>query len=134
MDADIEGLASLAANKPAHDWTDPDLDQATLELAQFSQQFIRAEAFARVKGRGDKRHAMSVVVGMDGQPTPVSHEFSVTDEDYDAIQDLINRVEITLSQVNQQQKNVIMAALAELSAKYMRSIDEPATKRHKVAT
>lgn len=130
-DADIEGLASLAVNKPSHDWTDPDLNQATLELANFAQQFIRVEAFARVKGRGDKRHAMAVVVGMDGQPTPISHEFSVTDADHDAIQELIHRVEITLEQADQQQKNIIMAALAELSARYMR--DTTPTKRRKVA-
>ena len=131
-DSDIEGLVSLAVNKPSRDWTDPDLSQTTLELASFAQQFIRVEAFARVKGRGDKRHAMAVVVGMDGQPTPISHEFSVTDADQNAIQELIYRVEITLAQADQQQKNIIMAALAELSARYMRT-EEPATKRRKVA-
>ena len=127
-DSDIEGLASLAVNKPSRDWTDPDLNQATLELASFAQQFIRVEAFARVKGRGDKRHAMAVVVGMDGQPTPISHEFSVTDADQTAIQELIHRVEITLAQADQQQKNIIMAALAELSARYMRNTEEPPSK------
>jgi hypothetical protein len=131
-DSDIEGLASLAANKPSHDWTDPDLNQATLELASFAQQFIRVEAFARVKGRGDKRHAMAVVVGMDGQPTPISHEFSVTDSDQSAIEELIHRVEVTLAQADQQQKNVILAALAELSARYMRRSGDAATKRRKV--
>lgn len=132
--SDIEGLASLAVNKPPQDWTDPDLNQVTLELASFAQQFILVEAFARVKGRGDKRHAMAVVVGMDGQPTPFSHEFSVTDSDYDAIQDLIHRVELTLAQADQQQKNIIMAALAELSARYMRNSEGPPTKRRKAAT
>jgi hypothetical protein len=29
-DQDIEGLASLASNKPPRDWTDPDLNQAGL--------------------------------------------------------------------------------------------------------
>ena len=130
-DTDIEGLASLAVNKPSNDWTDPDLNQATLELASFSQQFIRTEGFARVKGRADKRHAMAVVVGMDGQPNTLSHEFSVTDADQDAIQDLIHRVELALAQADQQQKNVIMAALAELSARYMRGPDDPVAKPRK---
>ena len=87
-DRDIEGLVSLAVNKPPREWTDPDLDQASLELAKFAQQFIQTEAFARVKGRSDKRHAMAVVVGLHGQPTPVSHEFLVADEDRDEVHSL----------------------------------------------
>ena len=65
-DEDMEGLASMAVNKPPRDWVDPDVDRAAVELAELAQRFIRAEAFARVKGRQDKRHAMAVVVGMDG--------------------------------------------------------------------
>ena len=129
-DADIEGLASLAANKPPRDWTDPDLNQAALELASFAQQFIRTEAFARVKGRGDKRHAMAVVVGMGNQPTPTSHEFFVSDADRGAIEDLIYRVELTLGQADQEQKHVILAALAEISARFMReTTGQPTNKR-----
>lgn len=123
-DTDIEGLASLAANKPPRDWTDPDLNQAALELASFAQQFIRTEAFARVKGRGDKRHAMAVVVGTGNQPTPTSREFSVTDADRGAIDDLIYRVELILGQADQEQKHVILAALAEISARFMRETAE----------
>src|SRR5581483_11109799 len=59
---DMEGIAGLAANKPAREWTDADLDQAKLEIASFAQQFIRTESFARVRNRKDKRHAMAVVV------------------------------------------------------------------------
>jgi hypothetical protein len=129
-DADIEGLASLAANKPPRDWTDPDLNQAALELASFAQQFIRTEAFARVKGRGDKRHAMAVVVALGSQPTPTSHEFSVTEADRGAIEDLIYRVELTLREADQRQKHVILAALAELSARFMReTVEQPPKKR-----
>jgi hypothetical protein len=132
-DSDIEGLASLASNKPPRDWTDPDLNQAALELANFAQQFIRTEAFARVKGRGDKRHAMAVVVAIAGQPTPRSHEFSITEQDRGAIEDLIYRVEFTLSQANQQGKHVILAALAELSARFMKdTADRPSKARRAV--
>ena len=130
---DVESLASLAVNKPSRDWTDPDLDQAKLELAAFAQQFIRAEAFARVKGRVDKRHAMAVVVGFDSQPAQLAHEFSVTDADRDAIQDLISRVEATLKQADQQQKNIILAALAELSARFISNEQQRNQKRKRVS-
>jgi hypothetical protein len=132
-DSDIEGLASLASNKPPRDWTDPDLNQAALELASFAQQFIRAESFARVKGRGDKRHAMAVVVALGGQPTPTSHEFSISDADKAAIEDLIYRVELTLKQADQKGKDIILAALAELSARFMNETVTPPTPRRRAA-
>lgn len=132
-DADVEGLASLAANKPPRDWTDPDVDQAALELASFAQQFIRAEAFARVKGRRDKRHAMAVVVALDGQPTPSSHEFSITESDRAAIDDLIFRVELTLKQADHRHRDIILAALAELSSRFMKDTLELSDTGRKVA-
>jgi hypothetical protein len=117
--ADIEGIASLAANKPPRDWVDPDLDRAAVDIADMAQHFIRAEAFARVKGRSDKRHAMAVVVGMNGRPGPILEEFDVMDTDRTAIEDLIARVEQALEGADPKRKHIILAALAELSARYM---------------
>lgn len=116
---DLEGLAGLATNKPPRDWTDPDLDQARLEIASLAQQFIRTEAFARVKGRTDKRHAMAVVVGLEGSPQAVSQEFAIADTDKAAVQELIGRVERALVGAGLHQKDIILAALAEISARYM---------------
>lgn len=120
-DEDMEGLASMALNKPPRDWVDPDIDRATVELASRAQRFIRAEAFARVKGRRDKRHAMAVVVGMGGHPTLVHEEFEVTDRDQSAVRELIDRVDVTLRDNGQERRNVILAALAEVSARYLDS-------------
>jgi hypothetical protein len=119
-DSDIEGLASLAADKPPRDWTDPDLDRAAVELAELCQRFLRAETFARVKGRPDKRHAMAVVVGMNGRPAPLLEEFEIGDSDRIAVNDLIAQVSIALETADPGKKNIILAALAELSARYMR--------------
>src|SRR3546814_5856494 len=78
-DESFEGIASLAANKPPRDWVDPDLDQAAIEIADMSQKFLRAETYARVKGRPDKRHAMAFVIGTNGRPAPLLEEFDVAD-------------------------------------------------------
>lgn len=130
-DADIEGIASLAANKPPRDWTDPDLDRALVEITDLSQKFIRAELFARVKGRTDKRHAMAVVVGVEGRPTPVHEEFAVTDSDRKQVEKLIVRVESALADADKHGRNVILAALAELSARYMSpNAPDTATKKN----
>jgi hypothetical protein len=115
----MEGIASLATNKPPRSWVDADLDQAAIEIADLAQKFIRSEAFARVKGRPDKRLAMAVVVGRHGRPTPVAGEFDITDTDRAAVDDLIARVEHTLEGADTRSRNIILAALAEMSARYL---------------
>ena len=71
-DEHFEGIASLAASKPPKEWVDLDLDQARIEIADLAQKFLRAEMYARVKGRRDKRHAMAVVIDVEGQPEAAS--------------------------------------------------------------
>jgi hypothetical protein len=36
-----------------------------------AQKFLRAETYARVKGRPDKRQALAVMIGMNGRPAPL---------------------------------------------------------------
>jgi hypothetical protein len=123
-DDDMEGIASLATSKPPRDWVDADLDKAAVEIADLSQKFLRAEAFARVKGRADKRQAMAVVVGMDGRPTPIAGEFSVRDTDRNAIDRLVLQVQRVLEKSDRQGRNIVLAALAELSARFLLDGDE----------
>ena len=115
----FEGIASLAADKPPHDWVDPDLDRAAIELADMAQKFLRAETFARVKGRPDKRQAMAVVVGMDGRPAPMLEVFDIADSDRTAVNALVKRVSATLEETDTSRRSIILAALAELSTRYM---------------
>ena len=123
-DESFEGIASLAANKPPRDWVDPDLDQAAIELADMAQKFLRAETFARVKGRPNKRHAMAVVVGMGGRPTPVHDEFTITDLEREEVDALIKLVDAALNRSGEKPRNVILAALAELSARHLKKAAE----------
>ena len=120
-DEDMEGLAGMAVNKPPRDWVDPDIDRATVELADMAQQFVRAEAFAHVKGRQDKRHSMAVIVGMGGQPKLVHDEFDIMELEQPAVRELIERVDATLRDNGEERRNIILAALAELSAQYLNS-------------
>lgn len=128
----IEGLASLAANKPPRDWIDTDLDRAQLSIAELSQSFNKAEAFARVRGRRDKRQAMAVVVGMSGRPTPFMNEFDVTDADRGHVDALISRLEEVLQESGDSKRQVVLAALAELSARYMEFPVEASEQQQKV--
>jgi hypothetical protein len=119
--ADMEGLASLAADKLPRDWNDSDRERAALGLAELAQQFLRMETFARVKGRQAHRSAMALVVGVENQPTPLFREFEISDADRKDIAALVTAVEATLASANQTSRNVILAALAEISTRYMQN-------------
>ena len=124
-DADMESLASMVANKPARSWVDADIDRATVQLAEMAQRFLRAESFAHVKGRSDKRHSMAVTVGMRGFPSTVQNEFDVTSLERPAVEVLVSKIEGTLQGAGEERRNVVLAALAELSARYL-DPNEPA--------
>lgn len=115
----IEGIASLAVNKPPRDWIDPDIDRATIEITDYCQKFLRIETFARVKGRVNKRHSMAVVVGVGGKPTPMLKEFDISESDRAAINSLIDQIDEALQRSDHVRKNIIFAALAELTARYI---------------
>lgn len=117
-DEDMEGIASLASNKPPKIWVDNDADRAKVELTQLAQNFIRMEAFARVKGRADKRLSLSVIVGIDGRPTPVHCDFDILDSSRNRVDSLIGQMEILISKESGDPE-IILAALAELSARYI---------------
>ncbi len=121
---DMAGLASLATNKPPKMWVDNDVDRAKVEITALAQKFIRAEAFARVKGREDKRQSLSVVVGINGRPTPIHHDFDVVDSDRKEIDALVSTLEKSILAEHGDRKNIVLAALAELSARYINSSDE----------
>lgn len=124
-DIAFEGIASLAASKPPRDWVDPDLDRSAVDLAEMSQKFLRAETFARIKGRPQKRQAMAVVIGMQGRPVPLLEEFDIADVDRAEVNKLVSRMMATLEQADTSRRNIILAALAELSAQFMQSASKP---------
>ena len=119
-DESFEEIVSLAAGKPPREWVDPDLDRGAINLVDLAQKFLRTESFARVKGRRDKRQSIAVVIGMkDNRPAPILEEFQVADSDRDEIEGIITRVEDALKHADTDQHNLILAALAEVSARYM---------------
>tara|TARA_R110002020_G_scaffold50821_5_gene143886 strand:- start:10892 stop:14266 length:3375 start_codon:yes stop_codon:yes gene_type:complete len=122
-DADVEGLASLATSKPPKDWVDTDLDRAAVVIMDLSQQFNKAESFARVKGRVDKRHAMAVVIGIGGRPTPIFREFDISDHERDQVNALVSRLDGAVSQSSD--GRLVLAALAEISARYITADVQP---------
>ena len=115
---DIEGIASLAANKPASDWTDSDADRATMEVADLAQRFNRAEAFARVKGREDGRHSVAFVVGLDHSPEVAAREFEITDMERRDVLKLARGIR-ALTDAEGVRQEIILAAIAHVGSELL---------------
>ena len=109
----LEGIASLAANKPPRDWTDNDCDAASLELSKLAEKFKRAEAFARVKGRPDGRHAISFVVGLDRSPRILATDFEIAERDRKKVLEVARQIS---SLANGYKPEVLLAALAQVGS------------------
>lgn len=116
---DMEGLASIAANKLPRDWNDSDRERARVGIAELAGAFLKLETMARVKGRKGRRQAFAVMMGHDGAPLPLFGEFEVSDSDRKDVSALATAVDAALAHSDQKRREVIMAALAEVMSRYL---------------
>lgn len=116
---DMEGIAGVAINKLPRDWNDSDRERASIGVAELASQFLKTETMARVKGRKDRRHALAVVVGKENMPRSLFREFQVADADWQDVETLAETVDKALSEADQKRREVILAALIEVTSKYL---------------
>jgi len=109
----IEGILSLAANKPPRDWTDRDIDIATLDISQSALRFVQAEAFVSVKGRKPNSEAFAVVIGVGAGAKIVSRSFSITDRHRQAVDSKAKEITAQLRRQGLG-ANVLLAILARV--------------------
>ena len=121
---EMEGIASLAANKPPRDWVDRDIDHARVEIAALAQEFAKAEALAHVKGRKDGRISMAIYISDPSRPSPVRPEFDVASSEAGEVDDLAAELQ-RLIRKSGARRDVALAALAELGARLAEPDAEP---------
>ncbi|MBL4701273.1 MAG: hypothetical protein JKX85_08435, partial [Phycisphaeraceae bacterium] len=127
----IEGLAFFAAEKPLNAWIDTDVDKSNIGIAKLSQLFNLAEAFAHVKGRKNKRQAMALVVSVDGSPTPLIEEFTISEADKKIANEIAERLRQVISETKKIPQSIILAALSKVSADYMSELSQSSTPTYK---
>lgn len=123
-DEEMEGIASLAANKPPRDWVDRDVDHARVEIAALAQEFAKAEALAHVKGRKDGRVAMAIYISDPNRPSPVRPEFDVSAAEAREVEGLAAKLHDVVERSGLR-RDVALAALAELGALLAEPEPEP---------
>jgi hypothetical protein len=112
----VEGLISLAVNKPSTGWVDRDIDAAMLQLGSWAIEFRRAEAMATLRGRPQTRRVLGVVFGLS-HGHDVTGSVDVAETDTPAIDDLVKRL---LATVHHEKPQIVLAALAEAGALLMK--------------
>lgn len=84
----VEGILSLAANKPPRDWNDRDIDVALLAIAEWALRFRQVEALVSVQGRAPTREAFAVVIGAGESSKTVSKTFDIAEDEKPLVKDL----------------------------------------------
>lgn len=125
----IEGILSLAANKPPRDWNDRDIDHALLDIAQAALRFRQAEAFVSVKGRKPTSEAFAIVIGAGAQTRTVSRSFSIPDRHRDAVESMAERLAETLM-AEGHSTEILLAALAKAGMRLTLEDDAKMEKSH----
>ncbi|MEW6020133.1 MAG: ATP-binding protein, partial [Pseudomonadota bacterium] len=110
---DIEGLASLAANRPPKDWVDRDVDNARVELAALAQQFLKAELYVHLKDREGGRIALGIYISDPRYPEPRAQEFELSAAERREGEELAARIGAFIAEVKAS-REVALAALASL--------------------
>ena len=108
----VEGLISLAVNKPAAQWVDRDIDAAMAILAGWAVDFRKAETMAPLRGRPSSRRVIGVVFGASHGQDATGY-VDVDESDTPAVDRLVKSF---LAEAQGERKEIILAALAEAGA------------------
>jgi hypothetical protein len=125
---EIEGLAGLAANRPCRDWVDRDVDAARIELAALAQQFLKAEGFGHLKGRGDGRVTLVVYMSDPAYPEPVASEVELDALERKAAEELSAKLAAVISKAGAAD-HVALGALAKLGLTLAPQAPAPSDQR-----
>jgi hypothetical protein len=112
----IEGIASLAANRPPRDWVDRDVDAARVELASLCREFLRAEGLAHVQGRGDHQFSFALYLSDPEKGGLITPEISVDREDLESARKLAASLRAVVG--TKVSREVAIAAALELAAAF----------------
>ena len=123
--ASLEGILSLAAERPPRDWVDRHIDAAILELTKFARRFREAEAFVAVQGRKAHSEAIAVVIGAGSDTRMLSRSFAISDRHRKTVDAKANEV-VSMLEGQGLGTDVLLAILAKAGMR-LASIDKEAT-------
>lgn len=118
----LEGILSLAADKPPRDWVDRHIDTAVLELVQFARRFREIEAFVAVKGREARSEAIALVIGAGADTTTLSRSFAISERHRKTVEDKAAEL-ASMLQAQGFDTDVLLAILAKTGMKLAKEME-----------
>ncbi|MNN22817.1 hypothetical protein D3C81_1361940 [compost metagenome] len=109
-----EGVLSLAQSKPPTEWSDLDVQMATINLAELALDFRRTESLLTIEGRRPGREVFSVVISSSGDSKLLTRDFEVASRDQAAVQGAASKI-VELLKSSGLQDDLLLAALAHAS-------------------
>lgn len=112
----LEGILSLATDKPPREWVDRHIESATLELAKLARRFREAEAFVSVQGRKAHSEAIAVIIGTGTETKTITRSFSVSSRHRETIDSKATEI-VSLLEKQKLGDNEMLAILAKAGLK-----------------
>ena len=109
----IEGIGSLAANRPPRDWVDRDVDAARVELAALSREFLRAEGLAHVQGRKQQRFSLALYLSDPERDSLVMPEVNIDADELLRARDIAVKLRAVVG--DNVSRDIALAAAIELA-------------------
>lgn len=109
-----EGILSLAQSKPPTEWSDLDVQMATINLAELARDFRRTESLLTIEGLQPGREVFSVVISSSGDSKLLTRDFEIASRDQAAVQGTASRI-LDLLKTSGLQGDLLLAALAHAS-------------------
>lgn len=100
----LEGLCSLAANKPPRDWTDPDLDKAAVELSDLASRFKRIEQYAATIQKAPDALTVSMAIGEGQNMREFAQAYVLSEEERQAVARVVLELKGALSSLTSDRK------------------------------
>lgn len=123
--ASLEGILSMAAERPPRDWVDRHIDAAILELTKFARRFRETEAFVAVQGRQAHSEAIAVVIGAGSETKTISRSFAISDRHRKTVEAKADEV-ASMLEGQGLETDVLLAILAKVGMKLAFIDKEPA--------
>jgi hypothetical protein len=113
--SDIESLISLAVSMPPREWTDRDMQAASIQLRQWALDFRKVEALALIANRPAMREVFSVVFGNARGNKTTSATLDIGEDDAPAIREQVTALRSQRPKTARDRR-IFLAALIELGA------------------
>lgn len=113
-DNDIAGIASLAANKPIHDWIDLDFSRSIMEIGSLCDGFKKAELYAHLSGKESNRKSFVILSSSNGTDVEQNMDFSLPENELKNVAQVKKKLSKYLSSIDNTNQEVIRIALIEL--------------------